>query len=293
MDRIGISRRLKLQVLHDTIPINGISFPLDIYRAPVLLVHGLWGGKASFKKMYNDFKNTSFCAENTMLKVDYNGDNNGAARSFAENSSVLWKNINSLFLQARKGMFSVGKVDIIAHSMGGLLSRLYINDKSQIPYRFDIHKLITIDAPNLGTQAANLLLSSWGDNARTLLELRHKSTGSGAVENLRVNSSAMSDLNAPPLNNHGVPFYSINNSISFVAAGLFDGSWDKVLINYTFYSKRCEYLSQFGLQNPQDLLNYIYYYYFRVNIIIFLSDGLCGVPLNRLHTICKQNKTRG
>ncbi|GBB95541.1 hypothetical protein RclHR1_02560001, partial [Rhizophagus clarus] len=31
----------------------------------------------------------------------------------------------------------------------------------------------------------------------------------------------------------------------------------------------------------------------KVNIIIFLSDGLCGVPLSQLHTICKQNKTRG
>ncbi|GBC07437.1 hypothetical protein RclHR1_07470002 [Rhizophagus clarus] len=31
----------------------------------------------------------------------------------------------------------------------------------------------------------------------------------------------------------------------------------------------------------------------KVNIIIFLSDGLCGVPFNQLHTICKQNKTRG
>ncbi|CAG8438296.1 8032_t:CDS:10 [Funneliformis caledonium] len=31
----------------------------------------------------------------------------------------------------------------------------------------------------------------------------------------------------------------------------------------------------------------------RANIIIFLSDGECGIPTNQLHTICKQNLTRG
>ncbi|POG65607.1 hypothetical protein GLOIN_2v1665293 [Rhizophagus irregularis DAOM 181602=DAOM 197198] len=31
----------------------------------------------------------------------------------------------------------------------------------------------------------------------------------------------------------------------------------------------------------------------KANIVIFLSDGLCGVPANQLHTICNQNKTRG
>ncbi|CAI2161944.1 15836_t:CDS:10 [Funneliformis geosporum] len=31
----------------------------------------------------------------------------------------------------------------------------------------------------------------------------------------------------------------------------------------------------------------------RANIIIFLSDGQCGIPTNQLKTICKQNETRG
>jgi len=32
---------------------------------------------------------------------------------------------------------------------------------------------------------------------------------------------------------------------------------------------------------------------FRVNIIIFLSDGECNVPIDQLHSICGQSKTRG
>ncbi|GBC07438.1 hypothetical protein RclHR1_07470003 [Rhizophagus clarus] len=31
----------------------------------------------------------------------------------------------------------------------------------------------------------------------------------------------------------------------------------------------------------------------KVNVIIFLSDGECGIPTTQLHNICKQNQTRG
>jgi hypothetical protein len=48
----------------------------------------------------------------------------------------------------------MGKVDILAHSNGGLLSRQYIQSMS---YKNDINKLITFNTPHLGSQLANIL----------------------------------------------------------------------------------------------------------------------------------------
>ena len=145
MDASEVSRHLKLEVLYNGAPINGISFPLDIYRAPILFVHGLWGDETFFNTMFYDFITSSFCPERLMYRVNYEGDYHGAARSFSENSNVLYQNIDNLLLQARLNFYSSSKIDIVAHSMGGILSRLYINDKDPIHYRFDIHKFITID----------------------------------------------------------------------------------------------------------------------------------------------------
>jgi uncharacterized protein (TIGR02145 family) len=260
MDASGISRTLTLKVTYNGNDINGINFPLEIYRAPILFVHGLWGGITSFKKMNDDFANTSFIPQSLMLKVDYDmGDYKGASRSFAENSFVVYQNINQLLIQTRQNSFSSGKVDIVAHSMGSILSRLYIIDKNPHHYRDDVHKLITIDGPLGGTQSANLLLSPWGDEARTLLEFRGNRTGLGAVENLKVNSAAIASLNSQPNNLHHIPCYSIKNFIPVNNAGAFDGNWDKLLIDFALNERKCDYSIRFGIHNTQELLDYVYY----------------------------------
>lgn len=260
MSLTSLSRSLNLEVLFNGSPINGISFPLEIYRTPVMFVHGLWGGITSFEKMYNNFKNTSFLTEKLMLRVDYNqGDYKGAARSFSDNSYVIYQNINQLLLQARANNFSTSKVDIVAHSMGCILSRLYLTDKNPHHYRYDVNKFIAIDGPFGGTQSANLLLSPWADESRTLLEFIGNPTGLGAVENLRVNSAATANLNNQPLNKYHIPTYTLKNHIQFDDAGLFDGNKDKFLIQQTYSFRKCDYIAKFGIQSPQELLNYIYF----------------------------------
>ena len=48
--------------------------------------------------------------------------------------------------------YKVKKIDIVGHSMGGNLIRLYLQSDD---YKFDIHKLITLNTPHSGTQLAN------------------------------------------------------------------------------------------------------------------------------------------
>ena len=259
MDFNGIYRPCFLQILYNGIPINGASFTLNIYRAPVLFVHGLWGGETSFNDMFYDFINTSFHVERLLYRVNYEGDNHGASLGFAENSSVIYKNINAFFQQMRDDHYSGGKVDIVAHSMGGLLTRFYISDKNPVHYRFDIHKFITIDVPNSGTQSANLLLSPWADGVRPILDFIGNKTRLGAVRDLCASSPAISNLNASQSNSHNIPVYAFKNFIQFSDASIGDGNHDKLIIDLSYYQNECNYSSQFGFTKPQDLLDYIYY----------------------------------
>lgn len=63
---------------------------------------------------------------------------------------------------------NVSKVDIIAHSMGGLVSRAYIegedipNNTSRVAYRNDVRKLIMLGTPNHGAYFAEFLNDTAG-----------------------------------------------------------------------------------------------------------------------------------
>ena len=72
-----------------------------------------------------------------------------------EEDSVLRKGIDELIGLIRSENIAAGKVDIVCHSMGGLLTRFYLQDEY---YRKDIHKIISCNTPYYGTQLANLAL---------------------------------------------------------------------------------------------------------------------------------------
>ncbi|HDO23621.1 MAG TPA: lecithin--cholesterol acyltransferase, partial [bacterium] len=63
------------------------------------------------------------------------------------------------------------KVDIIAHSMGGLVARSYIQDAN---YRNDVGKLIMLGAPNYGSSDVYTLWEgghvpeNWEDSRRLM-----------------------------------------------------------------------------------------------------------------------------
>ena len=121
------------------------EYPIRIYRAPLLLVHGLWGNTTSFQLfqeklvLVNGLYPRSFpwitnnAISPLIYKADYERSND---ESFKSNNGVVKLNVELLIRQALREGFSCGKVDIIAHSMGGILSRSYIqNPYNSIPYR--------------------------------------------------------------------------------------------------------------------------------------------------------------
>ena len=182
------------------------DFKIIIVRAPVLFVHGLWGGSASFYKMDQSFRKK---IRNTH-RVDYGWKN---ASGFYTNRLEVRFGIDDLLRQTRNSKYSAGKAIIIGHSMGGILSRLYLQSTySDIgDYRNDISRLITINTPHFGTQLANWLAT----RPRTLQMLNEVLGGGNnhdvsAVIDLMAKSRELSDnLNISPDRQNKVPSTTI------------------------------------------------------------------------------------
>ncbi|MFN8243016.1 MAG: choice-of-anchor D domain-containing protein [Ferruginibacter sp.] len=189
------------------------SLPLEIYRAPVLMVHGLWGAYSTFENVDNYLKNNNYYLPSLTVRANYEPTNDFF---LYDNRFVVPTDINTLLTRARNNNISAGKVDVIAHSMGGLIARYYLQSTGY-SQKQDIHKLITINTPHSGAPIANLLTNTTSvtaDAARIVAEplanqIFNGSIYNGAISDLSINSNALMYLNSSTLNNGVVPSHAI------------------------------------------------------------------------------------
>ena len=184
---------------------------IDIIRPPVLMVHGLNDTSNSFAKMGKKLQ-TELYDPFQIYSLDYSSSNTA---SFAENKQVVPSAIDILLKKVRSYEYEVNKVDVVGHSMGGLLTRQYVQSDY---YKDDVNRLITLNTPHSGSQGANLLMQmdQYADWINASLYTFYLSTGlrwnnfvrdkiynefthfvrQGAVRDLCVDSEAIEQLNA-------------------------------------------------------------------------------------------------
>ncbi|MGC2110837.1 MAG: hypothetical protein WA655_15055 [Candidatus Korobacteraceae bacterium] len=132
-----------------------ITTSLTVVRPPLLLIHGLWGSPSSWPSLW-DRSGQSYVTQ----RADYSSTN---AANYSTNYPKV-QNFTATTLQAEldKG-YAATQVDVTAHSMGGLLTRLYSGSPQfKRPDNFnmgDVHRLVTLDTPHFGASTANLLVS--------------------------------------------------------------------------------------------------------------------------------------
>lgn len=168
------------------------TVPIKIVRPPVMLIHGLW----SQPSVWNNFPLTSNPRFQTS-RADYKETN-------GESIEINTLNVEAeldIDLREFKSVSKVAAVqfDLVTHSMGGLIARnlATLNSYRRVSnYRAgDIHKLITLDTPHLGSQFANRL-----DAASPLCRFAFNAIGKkigGAVKDLEVGSAAIAKLLGP------------------------------------------------------------------------------------------------
>ncbi|WP_178989217.1 YCF48-related protein [Winogradskyella schleiferi] len=172
------------------------EFSIDIVKPPVLMVHGLWSnGSDAFGNMRTALLETGMYHNYQLKHFNYTND----AFVF-ENAPTLNYVKNQLKDLCIRNNHSTGKIDLFGHSMGGLVSRFYIQSNQ---YENDVNKLITFNTPHSGSQWADLLIDpEFNFLTPFLTDLNHNPTN-GAIDNLRVNGSFINSLN----NNSNSPNY--------------------------------------------------------------------------------------
>lgn len=129
-----------------------------ILRPPVMLIHGFTGDKTTWSNLSEYLKTRKY---DTHIGEYYAGN-----QSIWEQSNLLRDNISEKKDIYLLNNIKISKVDLIAHSMGGLISRFYVNTRFK-PwfdpkiswdsfYRNDVRKLIMVGTPNHGCSSFDL-----------------------------------------------------------------------------------------------------------------------------------------
>ena len=219
-DSGSTSRTVSIKVQQST---NSSTTTVSILRAPVILVHGLWGEPAdwdSFTPFINDTRFEEFRAdysaaigsELTSYTPSYpTGDQatiqalaTAASLGFSYNAPTVLDEMASAITEFDDGTNPAGipvagvQMDLVGHSMGGDVSRWFAQESSFLSddtfAQGSIHKAITIGTPHLGTPLAIDMLNDDNSCVRTTLALDGDITFDTAVVGGTSTTGAMNDL---------------------------------------------------------------------------------------------------
>jgi uncharacterized protein (TIGR03437 family) len=143
---------------------------LKLYRPPVVLVHGVWSGGGAWEGLEQHLRPLGF---EVIERVDYGSLVGQSAGSFdplatAEMDQVV---IGALATSTQRALdalrdknVAVSQVDVVGHSMGGLVARGRVRANFPEPYKRklnygqgDFHKIITVGSPHQGSPLADWL----------------------------------------------------------------------------------------------------------------------------------------
>ncbi|MDD4801532.1 MAG: alpha/beta fold hydrolase [Syntrophomonas sp.] len=116
---------------------------------PVILIHGAGLDATSFTNLYNlGFEGI----QQQLVSLGYRVFALTFSHSHGDNF-IQAEQLADAILRV-KNLCKVQKVDIVAHSKGGVATRIYISNMSTTPYRGDVRKYIMLGTPNLGVDFA-------------------------------------------------------------------------------------------------------------------------------------------
>ena len=133
------------------------SVPIEIKRAPVVLLHGLGislgpieiGGS---EETWNGFKdNVTKAGMYDSYQVLNKGYKDSYKASFKKNEQTANERIKEVINNYLCHGIVAKKADLVGHSMGGVLARLHV----QYVDNTNVHKLITVNTPHSGSRVGN------------------------------------------------------------------------------------------------------------------------------------------
>jgi triacylglycerol esterase/lipase EstA (alpha/beta hydrolase family) len=234
-----ISHRTVNILTNDT---NNSPISIQLYRPPLVLVHGLWMNSD------NTWITTNFTnrlTDNGFIYAfaDYESHNSETFDPYAIKTigdkpfgnygiDSIRNTIHNILKVYNSFSIAASQVDIVAHSMGGLMARGFVQqDDYKVPDNFmkgSIHRLITIGTPHFGGPLSKFLYEHRDDlycffnekpgilpaqecNIRiqpiqleTFYEIHNRLIDQGGIKSLIPNSTAYSHLCQTPVSSYAI-----------------------------------------------------------------------------------------
>ncbi len=191
--------------------VDSINVPIELVRTPVVFVHGLGSDYSCWKECAHKMVESGLYAVNQIVLANYSSTNTA---SFSTNYDRVGDAISSAISKMKDSKIVVNRVDLVGHSMGGILSRFHVQRNGGD----DVHKLITANTPHSGSEIGDIIVAH-NILMGAITKLFYHNSDIGAVYDLAVNSDAINnDLNSPAAlsKNYYVPVHAISsNSIQY------------------------------------------------------------------------------
>lgn len=192
------------------------SVTIEIVRPPVVFIHGLGDSQLCWKKADEELTNAGLYNKDYNYRVDYEETNTS---SFITNIGVVGNGISNAQRQALKQGYIATKCDLVGHSMGGILARLYVDRGGDANC---VNRIITVNTPHAGSELGDIVAAH-----QVLVEpfakLFYKNTNIDAVKDLAVESEETAML--VNLSSHSdIPVYALGTESILTEGILLGGS---------------------------------------------------------------------
>ncbi|NLI79846.1 MAG: alpha/beta fold hydrolase [Candidatus Riflebacteria bacterium] len=145
------------------------SVSLRVCRPPLLLVHGFTGSTRSLASFSAWLDHERF---DTFLADYYNTDPNDLRGSGIEpQADKLASHVAAVCAHYRRAGYRIERVDLVAHSMGGLIARRYLYHVARNGRPSRVRKLVMLAVPNHGVAWVEKVV---GNLLASLLEGKHQ-----------------------------------------------------------------------------------------------------------------------
>ena len=174
-----------------------ISIPLQLIRPPLVMIHGMWSNPRDAWGQL--FASPTVCANRICETVDWS---QYADSPITNGLPHVWATVSEVLNGLRAAGVAVTKVDVIAHSAGAPLTRLYAQQSYYLRVdnfkTGDLHMLLTLGCAHHGTQIADFVtkLLTWADPkvvkaTQFVFAMLGKETTNGIIQDLRTVSPTM------------------------------------------------------------------------------------------------------
>lgn len=131
---------------------------IRVYRPPVMLVHGIFGDKDTWAILDPYLREDKF---DTSIREYYSPENAPSYQSIESQATKLQSDIRDKKYNYTESDIKIEKVDLIGHSMGGLIARYFVLPRNKL-FNHDVRKLIMVATPNHGASVNWARVAWWG-----------------------------------------------------------------------------------------------------------------------------------